>query len=382
MSKYLIACDSFKECLSSSAVADALEKGLLEADPTCTVVKLHVADGGEGTVEALRKASSHRTGFWRERSVEVSDPLGRPVKASYGIVGGRAMIETASACGLALLKPDERNPLLTSSYGLGQMISDALSQGCRQILVGLGGSATNDAGTGMLEALGYRFRDAGGNIVHVTGSALSSIISIDDSQVCPEVRQARFTIACDVDNPLYGPDGAAYVFAPQKGADEEMVRVLDHGLRHFAVILGSYRASIGKDGSVQEMRGSGAAGGLGAAFMAVLGATARRGIDLVLDEADFDTLLDDVTMVITGEGHIDSQTLSGKVPFGVLSRCKGSGIPVVGVCGRLDEEQTLRAAGFADLLQISDPAAPLSVQMDPDLTAQRLASRIRSYILS
>ena len=220
MKKVVVASDSFKGCLSSIQVADAVECAVLQAYPSCGVVKVDVADGGEGTMDALRRTLGGKAIF-----AEVSDPLGRPIQASYAILedGVTAVIEMAVASGLPLLSSEERNPLKTSTYGTGQLIADALDRGCRKFLIGIGGSATNDAGMGMLQALGYRFLDARGNILYGSGESLEKVVSVDGSSTNPALSEAEFIVACDVEAPLYGPKGAAYVFAPQKGADTAMV---------------------------------------------------------------------------------------------------------------------------------------------------------------
>ncbi len=410
MNKYIIACDSFKECLSSAQAADGIEAGLRITDSGREIVKIAIADGGEGTVEALRQAVKvHGAGqlhssagtdsaaVWTDYQLVAVDPLGRPIVCTYGSFGNTAVIETASACGLALLSEDERNPLYTSTYGLGMMVKDAMDKGYRRIIVGLGGSATNDAGGGMLQALGYRFFDKDGRelpaattevYVHgasaegqyCCGATLSQIARIEREAVPTALGETEFIIACDVANPLYGPDGAACVFAPQKGADEETVEILDRGLKHFAEVLKEHFKEGGSRIAEEDFcsrPGAGAAGGLGMAFMAVLGAKSRRGIDLVLDAVGFESLLGEAAMVITGEGHMDSQTLEGKVPFGVLQRVRNfaashygspSAIPVVALCGRLDEEAALYAAGFDRLIEVSDRNLPLKDQLDPDRT--------------
>ncbi len=264
MKKIILAADSFKGSLSSRQVAAAMERGIRAVFPDCAVHAVSVADGGEGTVEAL--VESLRGEFV---TATVHDPLMRPVEARYGVVddGRTAVIEMAAASGLPLVEPKLRNPLNTTTYGTGELIADALSRGCRRFRIGIGGSATNDAGTGMLQALGYRFFDAEGNEVGQGGRILERIARIDDRARRPELAEAAFTIACDVTNPFSGPQGAAHVFAPQKGADEAMVAELDRGLRHFAGVI---EQKTGEN--IDGYPGAGAAGGLGGAFKAILGA--------------------------------------------------------------------------------------------------------------
>ena len=322
MNKIVIASDSFKGTLTSSEVADSVAKAVHTVFPGCEVVKLNVADGGEGTADAIISAREGQPIY-----MSVSDPLGRTIQSSYYVLGdGTALVEMSRAPGLPLLAPQERNPLKTSTYGTGQMIAHALAAGCRRFLVGIGGSATNDAGIGMLSALGFRFLDAQGQVVETNGGALSEIASIDASSVLDGLFESEFTVACDVDSPLYGPAGAAYVFAPQKGADADMVGNLDDGLRHFAEV-------VGYD---PEFAGAGAAGGLGYAFKAFLDARMVRGIDMVLDAVGFDKALEGTDLVITGEGRYDVQTQAGKAVHGIMSRASLRGVSVLVVAGSVE----------------------------------------------
>ena len=330
MFKVVIASDSFKGSLSSSEVADSVEAGLKSVCPEMECVKLSVADGGEGTVEALIDTLGGR----RVECI-VNDPLMRKITASYAILadGRTAVIEMAAASGLPLLSPSERNPMKTSTFGTGELILDALERGCNRFLVGIGGSATNDGGMGAFEALGYRFLDGDGNLLHGCGESLGRVASIDCSSVCPRLADSAFIVACDVDTPFCGPDGAAYVFAPQKGASASDVEVLDRGLEHFAQVVSS---CIGRN--ISSVPGSGAAGGLGGGFLAFSDAQLKRGVDMVLDAIDFDHIIDGVDAVVTGEGRIDSQTFKGKTPFGVMRRSRSRGVPVyaIGGCTALD----------------------------------------------
>ena len=322
MNKVVIASDSFKGTLTSSEVADSVAKAVRAVFPDCEVVKLKVADGGEGTSDAIISAKTGRL-----VSLDVSDPLGRTIQSSYYILDdGTALIEMSKASGLTLLSPDERNPLKTSTFGTGQMIANALTSGCRRFLVGIGGSATNDAGIGMLSALGFRFLNNQGQAVSPNGGSLSEIASIDSASVLEGLSESEFTVACDVASPLYGPAGAAFVFAPQKGADADMVRTLDSGLRHFAEVA-DYDAGFA---------GAGAAGGLGYAFKAFLNARMVRGIDMVLDAVGFDKTVQGADLVITGEGRYDGQTQAGKAVYGIKSRASLHGVPVLVVAGSVE----------------------------------------------
>ena len=360
MHKVVVASDSFKGCLSSWQVADAVEKGIHDAMPGCDVVKLAVADGGEGSMDALMTTLGGKP-----VRLMVSGPLGRPVEAEYAwIDGSTAVIEMARASGLTLLASEERNPLLTSTYGTGQLIADALGKGCRRFLICIGGSATNDAGTGMLEALGYRFMDAEGNVLKACGGILNHIASIDFSNVHPYLKDAEFIVACDVDSPFCGPEGAVYVYGPQKGASPEMVEQLDRGMRHFARIIFQV---TGVD--VTDMPGAGAAGGLGGALKAFLKAEISRGADMVLDAVHFDDAIKDADLVITGEGRIDSQTLTGKLPYVVAKRAALQNIPVVALCGCA---QVSELPCFERIIQITPPDMPLEKAMSPEVSSSAI----------
>jgi glycerate kinase len=366
--KIVIASDSFKGSLTSLEVAQAATRGILSVYPDCEVISVNVADGGEGTVEAIVEALGGEI-----ITTTVSDPLGRPIQARYGIAGNKAIIEMAAASGLPLLHPDERNPWLTSTYGTGEMINDALHRGCRQFLIGIGGSATNDAGTGMLQALGFRFYDANNNeISDCRGGRLHDIAYIDDSAIPEALRQSQFTIACDVDTPFCGPEGAALVFAPQKGADPEMVNRLDIGMATFAkVIEDKYHINI------VPMAGAGAAGGMGGGFRAFLNATLKRGIDMVLDAIDFNATIQGANLIITGEGKIDFQTAKGKTAAGVLARAKAQHIPVIAIGGCVEMCDSLQHMGFAAIYPILEEKVPLEVAMRTDFAAANVEKTVK-----
>ena len=363
--KIIVASDSFKGSLTSLEVADSVEKAVHAAYPECEVVKVNVADGGEGTMDALRQT----LGGTRVNLL-VYDPLGRPIEAYYVILddGMTAVLEMSVASGLPLLSPEERNPSKTSTYGTGELICDALSKGCTKFLVGIGGSATNDAGMGMLSALGYRFLNADGTELKPIGGSLGLVEDILMQERNTHLNNAAFIVACDVKAPLFGPEGAAYVFAPQKGADPQMVQSLDAGLRHFAEV------SSRKTGSdFSQMHGAGAAGGLGYAFKEFLNASLERGVEMVLDAIGFDEIIAGADLVITGEGRVDSQTLTGKTPFGVAQRAIRQGIPVVAIGGSvaIDAEQA-REAGFKDALQVTPADMPLSEAMKQDVASENV----------
>ena len=365
--KIVIASDSFKGSMSSVDVAQAAAKGIREVLPDSQVVAVNVADGGEGTVEAIVDALGGEI-----VRVEVSDPLGRTIEASYGIAGETAIMEMAAASGLPLLKPEERNPWLTSTYGTGEMIMDAIARGCRKFLVGIGGSATNDAGTGMLQAMGFRFYDANGEVIdRCAGGRMADIARIDDSQVSEEVRQSVFTVACDVDTPFCGPEGAAPVFAPQKGADAEMVSQLDAGMASLAKVIADTYAV-----DVVPVAGAGAAGGMGGAFYAFLHATLKKGIDMVLDAIDFDTTIQGADLVITGEGKVDFQTAKGKTAAGVLARAKKQHIPVIAIGGCVEMCDSLLQMGFAGIYPILEEKVPLEIAMQRDFAMSNVTKTV------
>lgn len=373
LKKIVIASDSFKGSLTSLDVAQNVEKAIREVYPLCDVLKVNVADGGEGTMEALLQT----LGGVRV-SLVVKDPLGREIEATYVILndGITAVVEMSAASGLPLLKSDERNPLKTSTYGTGQLICDALDRGCRKILVGIGGSATNDAGMGMLQALGFRFLDAQGNQLQPVGENLQLVSSIDSTGRHPDLDKTEFVVACDVKAPLYGRNGAAYVFAPQKGADQKMVEMLDAGLRHFSEVSS---AMAGYDCS--QMQGTGAAGGLGYAFRQYLDARLERGIEMVLDAIGFDDIISGADLVITGEGRVDSQTLTGKTPFGVAQHAHRQRIPVVVIGGSVEiDVLQVREAGFNDVIQVTPLDMPLSVAMRPEVAAENVYNAIIKYL--
>lgn len=362
--KVTLAFDSFKGSLTSQEVADAFDAGWRSCMPACEVRKVVIADGGEGTTEALVEALN---GTYIDTTV--SDPLGRAITARYGIVdnGNTAIIEMAKASGLPLLRPDERNPLLTSTYGTGEMILDALNRGCRNLLIGIGGSATNDGGMGMLSALGYRFVDKQGCRLTGNGEMLAHIVHIDDTEVYKAVREAHFTVACDVTNPLYGTNGAAYVFAPQKGADAHMVAQLDHGLRNYAQVIKEYNGC-----DIAMLPGAGAAGGLGGGFKALLDARLVPGIDMVLETIKFDHIIADSAIVVTGEGCIDYQTVMGKAPSGVLRIARQYNIPVMAIGGCVKWCDELHNSDFAAIMPITPDDMPLEEAMKPEVAKENV----------
>ncbi|KON83818.1 glycerate kinase [Rossellomorea marisflavi] len=329
--KIVIAPDSFKESMTALEAAQSIEKGMKAVFPDAEYQLLPMADGGEGTVQSLVDATD---GTIRERSV--TGPLGETVQAFFGILGNgkTAVIEMAAASGLHLVEPAKRNPLLTTSRGTGELIRAALDEGVSHIIVGIGGSATNDGGVGMMQALGGKFLDEKGEEIGPGGGALSAIKSIDLSLLDSRLDSVKLEVACDVTNPLTGPTGASAIFGPQKGATPEVVRMLDGNLAHLASI------TIGGS-EVASIAGTGAAGGLGFALLAFLKAELNRGIDIVLKAVNFSDKVKDASLVITGEGRIDGQTIYGKTPIGVAKSAKVYGIPVIGIAGSLTEDSTV-----------------------------------------
>jgi len=342
--KILIASDSYKGTYSSLEVADALEEGFKSVDRSVEVRKLAVADGGEGTAEAIMAAKG---GEWI--ICKVHDPLGRPIDAKYALCSGMAVIEVAQASGLPLLAKDERNPMKTSSFGTGELIADALKRGCREFIVGLGGSATNDCGMGLMNALGVKFFDRDGGLLEPVGESLSKVKRMDLTELPADLDKSHFTVICDVDTPLYGPEGAAHIFAPQKGATPDDVIVLDEGLHHFGDLL---EKTFGK--KICSLPGAGAAGGIGAALCAFLNGELKPGVEVVLDAVGFDGHLDWADLVITGEGRMDGQTPRGKVAAGILRRAESGGKPTVAVAGSVEHCESLDNMGFAKIYATDD----------------------------
>lgn len=359
MKKITVAVDSFKGSLSSREVADAFERGFKRVYKRCEVCKVNIADGGEGTVDALVDMLDGEY-----VTLRVSDPLMRPIDVRYGVVneGRTAVMEMSAASGLPLLTEQERNPMKTTTYGTGEMIADALKRGCRKFLVGIGGSATNDAGVGMLQALGFRFLDAQGCELVGGGEILERIATIDATNLIDGVREAEFTVACDVTNPLYGPAGAAYVFAPQKGADVAMVERLDAGLRNFAEVVRRYNGE-----NISTLSGAGAAGGLGGGFKALLGARLERGIEMVLTAMRFETIIRGSDLVVTGEGRLDRQTVMGKAPSGVLRAAREQNIPCVAIGGAVEMCEELERSNFAAIMPIVSSPMSLERAMQRDV---------------
>jgi len=328
--KIVIAPDSYKESLSATEVAQAIEKGFREIFPDAQYVSVPVADGGEGTVEAMIAATQGA-----EHTASVTGPLGERVDARWGMSGdgNTAFIEMAAASGLALVPPEQRNPLITTSRGTGELILHALEHGARNIIIGIGGSATNDGGAGMVQALGAKLCDANGTEIGHGGGSLISLNTIDISGLDPRLAACTIRVACDVTNPLTGEQGASRIFGPQKGATEAQIVELDSNLNHYADVI---KRSLRVD--VKNVPGAGAAGGMGAALMAFLGAELRSGIEIVTQALNLEEHIHDCTLVVTGEGRIDSQSIHGKVPVGVANVAKKYHKPVIGIAGSLTRD--------------------------------------------
>ncbi len=327
--KIIVAPDSYKGCLSALGVAQAMERGIVRVFPNAEVRKIPIADGGEGTVEALVAATNGTL-----QQVEVTGPLGERVIAHWGILGDSqtAVIEMAAASGLPLVPTGKRNPRISTTYGTGELIRVVLDAGLRNIIIGIGGSATNDGGTGMARALGVRFLGGDGEELPDGGAALARLKHINVDGLDPRLSVSEITVACDVDNPLCGPRGASAVFGPQKGATPEMVAELDHALAHFSVIA---EQATGR--AVAELAGAGAAGGLGAGLMFFTPAKLKPGVDIVLEAVSFANVVSGAAFVITGEGHTDFQTAFGKAPVGVAKVAKQFNIPVFCLSGGIGE---------------------------------------------
>lgn len=368
--KILIAPDKFKGSLSSQEVTDSIKEGILSVMPNCQTDNVFVADGGDGTMEAIVKSLS---GKWIYTNVH--NPLGKVIPVRYGIVNGNtAVLDVATASGISLIRNSDRNPFITSTVGTGEIILDALNKGVRNFLIGLGGSATNDAATGILSVLGYKFLNKGGNVLIPNGGALNDIADVDVSGADERLKDSSFTLFCDVSADFCGRRGAAYLFAPQKGASYEDVLILDEGLENFAnVLLGKY----GKDIRFEPF--AGAAGGIGGTLYTVLNAELTQGIEGVLDIVDFDNKLIGADIIITGEGALDKTSLLGKAPFGVCRRALAKGVKTIALAGRIEDKQILLDSGFYSVHSVVPDDMPLEEAMLPNIAKgniKRTASEV------
>ena len=371
--KIVLAPDSFKGSLTAAQVCAALESGVRLAAPDAEIICVPMADGGEGTVQSLIDGLGGKL-----VTCQAEDPLGRLNTAVYGLTdNGMAVIEMAQASGLTLLTEQERDPLITSTYGTGQLIKDALDRGARKFIIGIGGSATNDGGAGMAEALGYRFLSSSGDELPRGGGALADLWRIDASYADARLNESVITVACDVDNPLTGPGGASLVFGPQKGATPDMALALDRALIRLAEHIAG---DLGID--VADIPGAGAAGGLGAGCVAFLGAELKKGVDIVIDATGLKDKINGADLVITGEGRTDSQTLGGKTIFGVAGLAENLGVPVIVISGSLTEgADELLGRGVSRLYAIMEDGITLDEAMrdGAELLAGKSAQALRDF---
>ena len=351
--KIVVAPDSFKGSLTAIEVSDAIEKGIREVFPEAEIIKIPMADGGDGTVECLVNATGGKI-----LEEKVIGPLGNEVWAFYGILGDRktAIVEMAAASGLTLVPEGKRNPLITTTYGTGQLIKAALNQGCRKMIIGIGGSATNDGGAGMVQALGTKLLDKDGEEIGFGGGELKKIVKIDISCMDKRLSDIKVLVASDVNNPLCGPQGASRIYGPQKGATPEIIEELDESLAYFAELI---KRDLHKD--IKDIPGAGAAGGLGASLIAFLNAELRPGIEIMIEAVKLEQAIKDADLVITGEGKIDSQTIYGKAPIGVAKIAKKHNIPVVAVAAIIEEDSRIfQSYGIDTLIKVSEPPMRLS----------------------
>lgn len=354
----LVAPDSFKGSLTAKRFCDIVEEAAYSTDISFKVTKVPLADGGEGTVEALVLNTGGKI-----YNKTVTGPLGDPVKAYFGVLGSgeTAVIEMASASGLPLVPEDKRNPMITTTYGTGELIKNALDLGCKTIIMGIGGSATNDAGAGMLQALGFDLLDKGGKQIERGAKGLLSLHKISKQNCDPRLKNVEFLVACDVNNPLYGPNGASYVYGPQKGATKEMLPVMDKALVNFNETVKKYLKI-----DVSQVPGAGAAGGLGAGLMAFLNAKLRPGFEIVSEIIGLEKLIasGDFKLVITGEGQMNYQTVNGKLPVGVAGLAKKFGIPVIALVGSVGEGvEKVYSTGIDSVISIINKPMSLSEAM-------------------
>ena len=376
MKKIVVAFDSFKGSLSSVEASEAFIAGVRSIDPAVECRAVAIADGGEGMAEAIVASIGGAL-------VEATalDPLGRSIVASYGLIneGTTAIIPISSASGITLLTPEERNPLETTTYGTGELMLDAVKRGCRKIIIGLGGSATNDGGAGLLRALGYKLLDVNGKELTATIDVLERVASIIPPVNSP-IEGVEISVAVDVDNPLCGERGASYIYGAQKGATNDMIVRLDKALRHYADVVAKWR---GED--VSNEAGMGAAGGAGFAFGALLGAMPTSGIELILSVVDFDNIIADASLVVTGEGRIDRQTVMGKAPAGVLRHAKRAGVKCIAVGGGVAWCDELRDSDFDAIYAATPDGMPIAEAMKKEVATanlQRVATSILKEFLA
>lgn len=367
--KIVISIDSFKGSLSSMQAGNAAKEGILRVYPDAEIVIRPLADGGEGTVDALTAGLGGKL-----RTVTVTGPLGAPVQANYGILeeSKTAVIEMSAAAGITLVKEEERNPLETTTYGVGELIKDAIANGCRKFLIGIGGSATNDGGVGMLSALGFSFLDENGGEIALGAKGLKDLKTIETKNVLPELKNCTFQVACDVTNPLCGENGCSAIYGPQKGADSEMIKEMDLWLSRFSELSKTVFQNANPDSP-----GAGAAGGMGFAFETFLNGSLARGVELVLKETDLESFVKDADVVVTGEGRLDSQTAMGKAPAGVAALSKKYGKKVVAFSGCATRDANMVATcGIDAFFPIARGASSLEEAMDIENAQENMADTV------
>ncbi|MBY2013554.1 glycerate kinase [Clostridioides difficile] len=365
--KILISINSLKGSLSSIEAGNAIKKGILKVKEDAQVKILPLADGGEGTVDALVQGMNGK-----KETIEVTGPIAKKVDATYGLLKNTstAIIEIAQASGLTLVPTELRNPLYTTTYGVGEIIKEAINKGYRNFIVGIGGSATNDAGIGMLQALGFEFYDKNNKLVGLGGKVLNEIRHIKIENRLKELDECKFKIACDVNNPLFGKNGAAYIYGSQKGATSEIIEELDNGLRNFSKVVKNY---LSKD--VANVEGAGAAGGLGFAFLAFLDSKLESGIKIILEEIKLEEELKDADFVITGEGRLDNQTAMGKAPIGVAKLAKKYGVKVIGLAGATTEDAVkCNEEGIDAYFSIVNRAMTIEEAMDKATASENMTA--------
>ena len=361
--KAVIAMDSFKGCLTSMEAGRAVEEGIRLADPWADVQVVPLADGGEGSMDALIAGMGGK-----KQKIRVTGPLGAMVDCEYGMMEGEktAIIEMACAAGLPLVPPEKRNPMNTTTYGVGEVIKDAINRGCRKFIIGIGGSATNDGGIGMLQALGFGFLDKNGKQTVFGAKGLADLVSITDAGAMEELKECRFRIACDVSNPLCGSMGCSAVYGPQKGADAWMAAQMDCWMEKYALLAKKKYA-----GAYMWKEGTGAAGGLGFAFLTFLHGTLEPGVNIILDETGMERRIKEADLVITGEGRMDGQTAMGKAPLGVAKLAKKYGKTVIALAGSTAEGS--RQEGIDAFFSILQEPATLEKAMDPRYAKRNLS---------
>ncbi len=372
MRKIILAFDSFKGSVGSLDIARYAAQAILKEYPHCELIHFPIADGGEGTTEAIcTQLDVNRV------SCIAHDPLMNPIEVSYGITkdGKTAVFEMASASGLPLIPIALRNPMHTSSFGTGEIVLDALNRGCRHFIMGIGGSATNDAGIGMMHALGVRFLDKENKELEPKGSNLIHIALIDTVTLHPALKESVFTIACDVNNPFYGPQGAAFVFAPQKGANPDEVKALDEGLQHYAMVL---KEQKGID--ITSIAGAGAAGGMGGGLLPFLNATLKPGIDTILDILHFRECAQSADLIFTGEGKLDAQTGMGKALGGILKIAVEENIPVIALGGCVEAVEQLNEMGFTAVLSVQPAPVSLDQAMQQEFALKNIERTVTQLI--